>query len=402
MKQKRYVIALLLAAVVISGVSYVSAEAHNTIGETPVPTQNPNITVTVEVGPTPHYEYINMPTELPATYTPDWKPGDWWNVISYAHPPSWPGGWGRGSYKYEVVKCEVVVSNEGKQRTFYKVKKTSTHYYADPRYWTDYYFVRNDTLNTLSLYRVESHGYDRDNKTLDVDEYGTIDYPAPVMSTFMGVTLSVPVFPLTTERSEESYEFVKGRTPIRYPEPPAMTTNVWRIKQEVSVNETGYKGNGTKPLPIPTTISGHTYKIFATTYEVTMTMVSGETVTQYWHPSAPWALYEHSTIRTVHLTGWGSSEQPEEVSVVSEENSSEWWVSEPEEENSEPVKGVIYRKGMELAKESSEPVKGVTYRKGSVLSQKSSVPVKGVTYRKGFELPQESSASFKGIYLPKK
>jgi hypothetical protein len=312
MKGKRYVIALLLAAVVISGVSYVSAEAHNTPGETPAPTQNPNITVTVEVGPTPHYEYINMPTELPATYTPDWKPGDWW---------------GRGSYKCEVVKCEVVVSNEGKQRTFYKVKKTSTHYYADPRYWTDYYFVRNDTLNTLSLYRVERHGYDRDNETLDVDEYGTIDYPAPVMSTFMGVTLSVPVFPLTTERSEESYEFVKGRTPIRYPEPPAMTTNVWRMKQEVSVNETGYKGNGTKPLPIPTTIcSGHTYKIFATTYEVIMTTVSGETVTQYWHPSAPWALYEHSTIRTVHLTGWGSSEQPEEVSVVSEENSSEWWV----------------------------------------------------------------------------
>jgi len=119
MKGKRYVIALLLAAVVISGVSYVSAEAHNTPGETPAPTQNPNITVTVEVGPPPHYEYINMPTELPATYTPDWKPGDWWGVVISAHVPGWPGGWGRGPYKYEVVKCEVVVSNEGKQRTFH-------------------------------------------------------------------------------------------------------------------------------------------------------------------------------------------------------------------------------------------------------------------------------------------
>ena len=231
--------------------------------------------------------------------------------------------------------------------------------------------MRNDTLNTLSLYRVERHGYDRDNKTLDVDEYGTIDYPAPVMSSLIGVPPNFPVFPLTTERSEESYEFVKGRTPIRYPEPPAMTTNVWRIKQEVSVNETGYKGNGTKPLPIPTTIcSGDTYKIFATTYEVTMTMVSGETVTQYWHPSAPWALYEHSTIWTAHLTCRGSSEQPEEVSVVSEEN--------------------------------SEPVKGVIYRRGSELAQKSSVPVKGVTYRKGYELPQESSTPFKRSYLLKK
>ncbi|NQE45411.1 hypothetical protein C5S31_05260, partial [ANME-1 cluster archaeon GoMg2] len=80
--------------------------------------------------------------------------------------------------------------------------------------------------------------------------------------------------------------------------------------------------------------------------------------------------YESSADWAVHLTSWGCSEQPEEVSVVSEENSSEWWISEPEEEVSE------------VSEESSEPVKGVTYRKGSELPQKSSVPVKGVTYRK--------------------
>ncbi len=311
MKKNRYIIALLLMVVVISGITYIG-EAHNAIDkETLKPATTP--TVAFERG-TP-IEYIEMPTELPASYTPDWGFGDWWVVRTEFHPPGWPDGYGMSRYKYVVVKCEEVVSKEGNQKTFYKVKRTSADKCCDDsKYWTDLYFVKDNTLNTLSLYRAETHSYHRGNMTRDVKEYGTIDNPAPVMSTFTGESGSLPVFPLTTEKRVQSFDFVNGPTPIIAPTPPE-TTNIYKIKQEVSVyNKSVYKD---KKLYH---VVGK--RIFATTYKVKLTDEYGDSLTQYWHPSAPWAIYEDSATWTstlVSCSEWESGELPKKSSELLKE-----------------------------------------------------------------------------------
>lgn len=303
MKENRYIIALLLMVVVISGVTYISAQAHNTIDkEAPKPATLSIPTVAVEKG-TP-IEYIEMPTELPVKCTPDWKLGDWWVVKTEFHPPEWPDGHGMFKYKYVVVKCEEVVSKGGNQKTFYKVKRTSADKCCeDSKYWTDLYFVKDNTLNTMSLYRAETHGYHRGNKTMDVKEYGTIDSVAPVMR----YPCSIPVFPLTTEKRVQSFELVERCD--------CTDILVHEIKQEASV----YDKSVYKDKKLYHVVGK---RIFATTYKVKLTDEYGDSLTQYWHPSAPWAIYEDSATWTSTLLGcseWESGELPKKSSELLKE-----------------------------------------------------------------------------------
>jgi hypothetical protein len=163
--------------------------------------------------------------------------------------------------------------------------------------------VKDNTLNTLSLYRAETHGYHRGNTTMDVKEYGTIDSVAPVMR----YPCSIPVFPLTTEKRVQSFELVErcDRTDVL----------VHEIKQEASV----YDKSVYKDKKLYHVVDK---RIFATTYKVKLTDEYGDSLTQYWHPSAPWAIYEDSATWTstlVSCSEWESGELPKKSSELLKE-----------------------------------------------------------------------------------
>jgi hypothetical protein len=284
MKKKTLIIPIAVLLVALCSLSSI-ASAATFISCTGDPSD-----ITVVVEKSAPVEYIEMPIELPASYTPDWKLGDWWVVKTDFHPPERAGEHRMFKYKYVVVKCEEVVSKEGNQKTFYKVRRTAADRCCeDLKYWTNLYFVKNNPQSSLSLYRAET--YHRDNKTTEAKEYDTIDNPAPVM----GYPCSVPVFPLTTEKRVQRFELIERCN--------CANTPMQKIEQEVLLYDKLYHVVGKR--------------IFATTYKVKLTDEYGDSLRQYWHPSAPWAICEDSATWTSTLLScseWEISELPKKSS----------------------------------------------------------------------------------------